>query len=232
MSYKIAICDDNGVDVQYISGLVNEWASQQQRQIRIDTFPSAEAFLFHYAEEKDYDILLVDIEMGDMDGVSMAKAVRTDNQSVQIVFITGYSDYIAEGYEVSALHYLMKPVHTEKLFNVLNRAAERLRKDEGTLLLELPGELVRIPFLEIRYLDVQRNYVTVHGRQDYTVKNTLSELESRLDERFFRIGRSYIVNLYFIQKVTKTEVYLSDHSILPLPRGQYESLNRAIITRV
>ena len=232
MLYKIAICDDNSVDVQYISGLVSKWAAQQQKQIRIDTFPSAEAFLFHYAEQKDYDILLVDIEMGEMDGVSMTKAVRKDNQSVQIVFITGYSDYIAEGYEVSALHYLMKPVHTEKLFGVLDRAAERLRKDEGMLLLELPGELVRIPFLEIRYLDVQRNYVTVHGRQDYTVKSTLSELEGRLDERFFRIGRSCIVNLYFIQKVTKTEVYLSDYSILPLPRGQYESLNRAIITRV
>lgn len=232
MSYKIAICDDNSVDVNYISGLVKEWARMRQKQTVINTFPSAEAFLFHYTEQKDYDILLLDVEMGEMDGVSMAKNIRRDNQSVQIVFITGYSDYIAEGYEVAALHYLVKPVHLEKLFEVLDRAAEKLRKNEGFLLLELPGEMVRIPFLEIRYLDVLRNYVTVHGRQDYTVKHTLSELETHLDERFYRIGRSCIVNLYFIKKVTKLEVYLSDGSILPLPRGQYENLNRAIITRV
>lgn len=232
MSYKIAICDDNSVDTEYISGLVQEWAHRKQRQITIHTFPSAEAFLFHYTEQKDYDILLLDVEMGEMDGVSMAKQVRKDNQSVQIVFITGYSDYIAEGYEVAALHYLVKPVHEEKLFMVLDRAAEKLRKNEGFLLLELPGETVRIPFLEIRYLDVLRNYVTVHGKQDYTVKHTLSELETHLDDRFYRIGRSCIVNLYYIRKVTRTEVYLSDGSILPLPRGQYENLNRAIITKV
>lgn len=232
MSYKIAICDDNHADVKYISELVKEWAHTRKKQITINSFPSAEAFLFHYTEQKDYDILLLDVEMGEMDGVSMAKAVRKDNQSVQIVFITGYSDYIAEGYEVAALHYLVKPVHEEKLMDVLDRAAERLKKDEGILLLELPGETVRIPFLEIRYLDVQRNYVTVHGRQDYTVKHTLSELEARLDERFYRIGRSFIINLYFIRKVTKTEVYLSDDTVLPLPRGQYENLNRAIITQV
>lgn len=232
MYYRIAICDDDSTDVEYISGLVKEWANIQQKQISIDTFPSAEAFLFHYAEQKDYDILLLDVEMGGMDGVSMAKTIRKDNQSVQIVFITGYSDYIAEGYEVAALHYLVKPVHTEKLFEVLDRAAEKLRKNEGFLLLKLPDETVKIPFLEICYLDVLRNYVTVHSKQDYTIKHTLSELETHLDERFYRIGRSCIVNLYFIRKVTKTEVYLSDGSILPLPRGQYESLNRAIISQV
>ncbi len=229
---RLAICDDNEADVQYISELVKDWAHLRQRQITIDTFPSAEAFLFQYAEQKDYDILLLDVEMGEMDGVSMAKTVRRDNQSVQIVFITGYSDYIAEGYEVAALHYLVKPVHEEKLMDVLDRAVERLKKDESILLLEFPGETVRIPFLEIRYLDVQRNYVTVHSKQEYTVKHTLSELEALLDERFYRIGRSCIINLYYIRKVTKTEVHLSDGSILPLPRGQYENLNRAIITQV
>ena len=58
-------------------------------------------------KEKDFDILLLDIEMGDMDGVTMAKKIRKDNETVQIVFITGYSDYIADGYDVQALHYLI-----------------------------------------------------------------------------------------------------------------------------
>lgn len=230
MSYKIAICDDNEADVQYISSLVSSWASKDNMQIQINTFSSAEAFLFHYSEQKDYDILLLDIEMEKMDGVTMAKTIRKENESVQIVFITGYSDYISEGYEVSALHYLMKPVHKDKLFEVLERAIEKLKKNERVLNLELSGEMVRVPFYEIRYLEVRQNYVTIHGKQDYTLKKTLGEFGTELDDRFFRAGRSYILNLSYIQRVTKNDVYLSDGSVIPLPRGLYEPLNRAIIS--
>ena len=228
-AYRIAICDDSRADAEYLSALVREWAQGQAVQLQL--FPSAEAFLFQYEEEKDYDLLLLDIEMGQMDGVSMAKAVRRENESVQIVFITGYSDYIADGYDVGALHYLLKPVKKEKLFEVLDRAAERLRKNERFLLLERGGIRVRVPFYEIRYLEVQQNYVTVHAKEPITVKKTLGEFEKELDERFFRLGRSYIVNLSCVRRIGKTEVTLSDGSVIPLPRGQYDALNRALIAR-
>lgn len=229
--YKIAICDDNHTDCDYVYSLVQNWAESMHNSVKINTFPSAESFLFHYAEEKDYDILLLDVEMGEMDGVTMAKAIRRQNETVQIVFITGYSDYIAEGYEVAALHYLMKPVREEKLFEVLNRACEKIKKNERCFYLELSGEMIRIAFFEIYYVDVQKNYITIHTEttHSFTVKKTLSELEAKLDERFFRIGRSCIVNLDYISRVTKTTVFLIDGTALPLPRGSYESLNRAII---
>ena len=166
-TYKIAICDDSQADAEYIATLVKEWA--KDRIVKIRTYPSAEAFMFNYAEEKDFDILLLDIEMGKMDGVTMAKAIRQDNESVQIVFITGYSEYIADGYDVAALHYLIKPVKTEQLLNVLDRAAERLKKNEKELLLKTADETVVMPVREIRYLDVQQNYVTVHGKTDVKV---------------------------------------------------------------
>ena len=221
-TYKIAICDDSQADVEYIAKLVKEWA--KDKIVVIKTYPSAEAFMFNYAEEKDFDILLLDIEMGRMDGVTMAKAIRQDNESVQIVFITGYSEYIADGYDVAALHYLIKPVKKEQLWSVLDRASERLKKNEKELLLKTAYETVVMPVREIRYLDVQQNYVTVHGKVDVTVKRTL-------DERFFRLGRSYIVNLTCVRRISKTEVILTDGSAIPLPRGQYDALNRAIIAR-
>ena len=209
---------------------MNSWADLRQANIQAEVFPSAEAFLFQYAENKDWDILLLDIEMGAMDGVTMAKRVRQDNEAVQIVFTTGYSDYIAEGYEVAALHYLMKPVNREKLLTVLDRAMEKRKQEERCLNLEAYGEMVRLPFYEIRYLDVHQNYVTVHAKVDYTVKRTLGDVEKELDDRFCRIGRGMILNLKYIQRVTKTDLYLSDGTILPLPGGAYEPLNRAIIS--
>lgn len=229
MNYNIAICDDSDADRQYISDIVSRWAEDRAHTVQISFFSSAENFLFHYADKTDYDILLLDIEMGAMDGVAMAKKLRLDNDTVQIVFITGYSDYISEGYEVAALHYLMKPVKEDKLFSVLDRAVDKLPKNEKVLNFEIGGEMVRIPVYQIRYADVSGNYVTIHACDDLTVKMTLGELEKELDDRFFRVGRSAIVNLTQISRVTKTEIKLNDGVTLPLPRGAYEGVNRAII---
>lgn len=229
MNYKIAVCDDSDADRQYFSGLTRKWAANTGHTVQTALFASAESFLFSYAEQDDYDILLLDIEMGGMDGVTMAKKLRQDNDNVQIVFITGYTDYISEGYEVAALHYLIKPVREEKLFSVLDRAAEKLAKNEKVLNFEVSRELVRIPVYQIRYAEVFGNYVTLHASESFTVKMTLSELERELDDRFYRVSRSVIVNLTQISRVTKTEIRLNDGTSLPLPRGAYEGVNRAII---
>lgn len=229
MGYKIAICDDMEEDVQYIASVVRNWGEKEKISVDLETFPSAESFLFRYAEQKDYDILLLDIEMRSMNGVELAKRIRKENDAVQIVFITGYTDYIAEGYDVSALHYLMKPLSVDKLYEVLNRAVMKIKKNEKSLFLSLSGEMVRILVYEIKYLEVQQNYVTIHAENNYTVKKTLGEFERELDERFYRMGRSFIVNLSCINRITKNNVFLSDGSVIPLPRGQYEPLNKAFI---
>lgn len=228
MDYRIAICDDKQEDREYVQQLTARWAQQRGNQMEMTEFCSAEQFLFS-CPQPDFDLLLLDIEMGEMDGVSLAKQVRRTNELMQIVFITGYSDYITEGYEVAALHYLMKPVKEEKLFAVLDRAVERLHKNTKVLTLETSEEMVRVPLYQVSALEVQRNYVTVHARQDYTVKKSLSELMEQLDERFFRVGRSAVVNLNDISRVTRSDIYLTDGRSIPLPRGAYDKLNRAII---
>ncbi len=230
MNYRLAVCDDDKAYANFIASLAKQWAASIGANAEIEQFPSAKAFLFRYEERKDFDILLLDIEMPGMDGVSLAKTLRRENEDIQIVFITGYTDYIAEGYEVSALHYLMKPVDEGKLMQVLTKAASR--RNEPMLTLALPGETTRIPFRKIRYLEVLHNYVTVHGDQDYSVKRPLGELEKELDEQFFRVSRSFILNLSYIRRVTRTEVELMSGERIPLPRGQYEKLNRAIIQRI
>lgn len=227
--YKIAICDDLESDRDYLKDLLNKWANDYSHLLNVDTFSSAESFLFHYEEAKDYDILLLDIEMGLMDGVSMAKKIRQDNDTVQIIFITGYSDYIAEGYEVNALHYLMKPVKEEKLFSVLERAIEKISKNDVVLNMDSANGMVRIPIYQIRFVEVFGNYVTIHADDDVVVKMTLNEAEKLLDERFYRVGRSVIVNLNEVSRVTKTEIKLLDGTSIHLPRGAYDGVNRAII---
>lgn len=143
--------------------------------------------------------------------------------------ITGYSDYIAEGYEVNALHYLMKPVKEEKLFSVLERAIEKISKNDVVLNMETANGMVRVPIYQIHYVEVFGNYVTIHADDDVVVKMTLNEVEKLLDERFYRVGRSVLVNLNEVSRVTKIEIKLLDGTSIHLPRGAYDGVNRAII---
>lgn len=228
MSYKIAICDDNKIDRIYLYNLVKIWLKDKEDTATVSEFESGESFLFDY-EDNDYDILLLDIEMAGIDGVKVAKKVREKNDLMQIIFITGYSDYIADGYDVAALNYLMKPIKEEKLFSVLDKAKEKLAKNERVVTLEANGQYYRIPLYKIRYVEVLANYLTIHANEEVKIKMTLSNFEKMLDERFVRIGRSFIVNLTKISRVSKNELRLDDGTLLPLARSAYEVVNRAII---
>lgn len=224
----ITLCDDNAFEREYIKSFVLDWAKRSETDIRVHEYPSAEAFLFAYGEHRP-DILLLDVEMPGQSGVELAKKLRRADKIMQIVFITAYSDYIAEGYDVAALHYLLKPVNREKLFSVLSRAVEKIADDGRKILLEMPDETTLVPIYEISHIEVVKNYITVHAGLDYTLKKPLKEIERDLDGRFFRVGRSYIVNLDFITRVTKSEISLKGGGTVPLPRGAYEKVNRAII---
>ena len=185
MILKLAICDDEQNQIEYITSLVTLWSAKEGHSCEIRAFESAEAFLFEYEENNTYDILLLDIEMGTMNGVDLAKTIRLSNDTVQIVFITGFPDFIAEGYEVSALHYLMKPVSEEKLHAVLDKAAANLAKAEKRLCVTFDRQVDYVPLSQITYIEAQKQYVEIHTTENcYRMKSSLSEVESKLDEFF------------------------------------------------
>lgn len=229
--FRFAICDDDPADADYVESLVKGWNQEAGIPLQTEKYPSAEAFLFAYGEDDSVDVLFLDIEMGAMSGIQLAKELRAMNARLQIVFITGYMEYMDQGYDVEALHYLIKPVTGEKLGAVLDRAMSRLKARENALTLSASGSRVRLPMHEIQYLEVMKNYVTVYAGagQEYSVKSTLNELEGELDDSFYRIHRSFIVNLRFVKKVTKSEVVLKDGKELPLSRKAYDGLNQAMI---
>lgn len=230
MNYTIAICDDNDADIKYLSLIVFEWARTAKIQIRIETFPSAEAFLFRYADEKSYDILLLDVKMRAMNGIALARQIRTQNETVQIVFITGFPDFIAEGYDVSALHYLMKPVREEKLFAVLDKAAKNIGKSERFLLFPVNSESRRISVGDIACVEsFAHSSVITTVSEKLEVKKKISDMEKLLGEGFIRCHRSYIVGIKHIQSISKTEVTLDNSMKLPLSRSNYNAVNQAFI---
>lgn len=227
---RIAICDDESSQIQYLSNLIDAWAKISTVSVSIQDFDSAEAFLFTYAEDNNFDILLLDIQMKTMDGIALAKEIRRDNETLQIIFITGFPDYIAEGYEVSALHYLMKPVSEQKLFEVLDRAVTRLQTSKRTILVQTSGGSVRIPADNIYFVEAFSHYVTLFVKDEQQNFNMrLSDMEKLLGEGFFRCHRSYIIGMKHVSRVTRSAMVLDTGKEIPLSRNLYDAANQAFI---
>ena len=165
-----------------------------------------------------------------MNGVELARKLRRAGAGLQIIFVSGYEQYLADGYDVAALHFLVKPVKKEKLFEVLGRAVQRLIRLEKSLVVTVDRAAVRLPLHTIIYAEAELNYVSLHTAGGvYRTKMTLTELEARLDDGFFRTGRSFIVGLRYVKGISKTSVTLDDGRELPLGRGLYAAANQAFI---
>lgn len=228
MKLNIALCDDEKSEIQYLTALVNRWAESSGNIAVIKSYISAESFLFDYEDGKNCDILLLDIQMSGMDGVQLAKTVREHNRSIQIIFVTGFGEYISSGYDVGALHYLIKPIGYAKLSDVLTRAAELITKDEPAVIFGSGGENIRIRLSDIFYIEALGHTVTLKfASGELDVKGTLALIKETLGDNFCYTHRSFLVNLEHIKRISRTEITLDNGMTVPVSRRMYDDINRA-----
>ena len=162
MAIRIAVCDDEEEQLQSLSGLLSKWAGHSGLSLDMRTFPSAEAFLFAYEEDSAYDILILDIEMKDISGMELARRIRKEDKRVEILFLNSHFEFISEGYEVDALHYLTKPVAEEKLYAVLTKALDRLSTEPPSLIINCQGETIKLYETDILYVESFLHYISIH----------------------------------------------------------------------
>ncbi len=230
MKYKIAVCDDDTEQREYLYGIVAAWAKKNRHLAEIKQYSEAKAFLFDYAEEKDFDILLLDIEMPAISGIDLAKEVRRGNAAVQIVFVTGYYEYFSDGFDVSALHYLIKPVDAGKLCPVLDKAVDNLAYRQRSVLLATADGDIKVSLVDILYIEAQNVYVvvhTVHG--NYRTRMALGKFCGQLDETFFKAHRSFVVGLKYVRKITRTDITMLNGDTVPISRGMYDEIHAALV---
>ena len=226
----ISICDDEKSEIDYLTKLINKWSQINKIVVNVSSFDSAEAFLFSYETDKSINILLLDIQMKQLDGITLAKQLRTEGGQMQIIFITGFSDFIAEGYDVSALHYLIKPVGEEKLFTVLDKALNLFNELCVSILVETENGQIKLFHHDIQYAEAFAHKTTIHTKDDdIDVRHYISDLVEMLGDDFSRVHRSYLVGMRHIRQITKTEVIMDNGKVIPLSRRRYDSINRAFI---
>ena len=227
---NIAVCDDEATERKAIEELVCEWSRLSSVNAAVESFPSAESFLFEFEENKNFDVLLLDVEMGRMNGIELARVLRDRSFSGAIVFITGYPDFMAEGFDVSALHYLLKPVNREKLFEVLSRAATLPTPKPRNIVFFAEGESVSLPADKILYAESRGHYMHVFTpSREYRTRMTVSAAEELFGSGFVRLGRAFVVNLEHVLRIGKTQLTLADGTELPVPRGAYNELNVSLL---
>ncbi len=227
---KIAICDDEKLQLNLLEKYCLVWLSENKLQAEITTYSSAEAFLFAYEDDKAFDILLLDIQMKELDGISLAKKLRELGDKLSIIFITGVKDFVFEGYHVQAIDYILKPAEQKKLENALDRAYKNMQKSEPYIFLQIDSEIVKVNERDILYIEsTGRKSLVYTCCGKYEIKKGISTIENELNQSFFyKCHRSYIINILHISSISKTDVKINA-SLIPIARGKWEELNRAFL---
>ena len=230
MVYRFAICDDERKQIEDVEAILLQWGRQRGHVCQISAFPSGEALLFAYGEDRAYDILLLDVKMKDLSGIDLARRIRQEDDRAEIIFLTSYFEFAGEGYDVDALHYLLKPVSGEKLMQVLDKAAERLAEQPPHVVIACEGSTIKLYESRILYVEAFLHYISIHtAEREYRIKENISSFEEKLSNAFFRTHRSYLVSLRHITRISRTSVTLEGEIELPLARGKYDEINRAYI---
>lgn len=228
----IAICDDEPRQAQALHDAVTAWARERDLPCQAEVFPNGEALWFACEGNDLYSILLLDVEMPGISGMELARCLRSSGSRAEIVFVTSHFELAGEGYEVDALHYLVKPVAAEKLFAVLDKAADRLAAEPNGVVITSGGETVKLYESDILYAESFRHDLVIHTKTaEYRIKENISDFAARLSPDFYRAHRSYVVNLKAVRRIARTGLTLEGGAEIPLARGKYDEVHRAFIDR-
>lgn len=232
MLVRAAIVEDETKLHEYYGKMMEAWGDA--RGVRFTTMfvESAEEYLFKYGGENLFDIIFLDVCMKGMNGMELAHEIRKFDRNVQIVFLTGKTEYVFEGYEIGAVRYLLKPVEESELAKTLDACMEKLgssREDYFTM--KYQGEHLRLSRSEIMYVKVEGHYLQMRtADRGYEWKGSLKEMLDKLDPvRFVMANRSAVVNLEFVSKITREECILENGETIPVSRGAYGPLNEAFM---
>lgn len=216
---RIGICDDEAASRDCLRLAIQKLLRQDDGAYF--EFSSGEgAAAWARKHQGELDVLFLDIEMRGMDGMETARQIREFDQDLILIFVTGYADYVFDGYQAGALGYLMKPVAPEQLAGVLERARQKLEQRAPELyVLRNADGIYRLPKREIRYVYSDRRIVTVvTAQREYPFYARLDDVAQDLGADFVRIHQRYLVNARAVSAVEGGEVAVGE-TRLPVSRS-------------
>ena len=225
----IAVCDDQAEELESLLTLLHGWQGDRRAAVRIHAFRSA-GELLDAAQHERFTLYLLDVMMPGTDGMEAAREIRTFDAAADIIFLTSSPGFAYESYGVRALEYLLKPITAKLLYPILDRLWLREQKPEEALTLKAGSTLIRVPFSQLSYVEVNGKhlYFNLADGQVREVVGSLKDYEGPLLARpeFMRIHRSYIVNMLQIGELSPTGVRTFSGQSLPVSRLLYPQLQK------
>lgn len=199
---RIAVVEDEEYYVNQLTGYLNEYQKTEKEELDITVYRDGDAVTAEYKSQ--FDIILMDVEMKFMDGMSAAEEIRKVDTEVVIIFITNMAQYAIRGYAVDALDYVLKPVSYFAFSQRLNRAISRMKKREQKVItVNIKGGAVRINIANIYYIESQGHNLVLHTiLGDYESAGTMKEVEEKLQGlNFCRGNKGYLINLQHVDGI-------------------------------
>ena len=226
---RVAICDDEKYMSDIIKTKVSDFFRRKNLKAVITQFSSGEELLKH---DKIIDILFLDIQMKNMDGMETAKKLRRREFKGFLIFITVLKEMVFQAFEVQAYDYLVKPLE-ERHFN---RTMERLfvsmqNANEANLLVQKGSESRIIPFEDIVFGEVvdRKVYLTLLSSEVIDYYDRIENLEAKLDSRFFRCHRSFLINLMHLKSYKNGMAYMESGKEIPVSRLRSKEFSSVIL---
>lgn len=203
---KIAICDDQSAHIDLLKPYVNEFFCIKEMNVEISEFFCGDSIL---KTEQPFDIIFLDIELGDITGIEVVKQLKCRNSKSVIIVVTSYADYLDDAMDLQVIRFLKKPVAQNKVYSALEKALLEINENLLTFSTKDNG-IVRIKKRDIIYIEAKLKYVTVYTISDkYHVKEPLKQIKVLLSSSDFAIPHnSFIVNMNYILKFRREEITL------------------------
>ena len=225
---KIAICEDNIIQCNYITALCKKSLTDYYNKYELYTFDCGEDLI---NSKIKFDIYLLDIQLIKMSGIDAANILKSNYKSPLIIFITAIKDYVFDAFDIHAFNYILKPINEERFRNILLSAIEKITKQNKFIIAKFNGLVKKIMLDDIMYIEsLQRkiNVYTLYNNIEYYYK--LSDIEKELTENnFFRCHKSFIVNLHFVHSYTNNSITLKNKEEIFLSKYKYVDFSKAFM---
>jgi len=230
----IALCDDDGRFRAQTARSLEDILEKRGVQAEVAKFRCAEDLLAAQAEGASFDLYLLDIVMPGMNGVTLARLVRTLYPTVPILFFTTSVDYAVEAFSIGAAHYVVKPFTREQFADAIDRALALVEKSAGAgVVLKTANGTVTVPFGDIVYSETDEHYqiVRLKGGQEIVTRLSGQALWAKLEpsRRFVRAGLKYVFNIAHMTGVGKNDVTLTGGAVIQVPRRAMPEVKSAYL---
>ncbi|MBD5544474.1 MAG: response regulator transcription factor [Lachnospiraceae bacterium] len=222
---RVAIVDNELLFTTVLKKMSTKILEKTSYTYSIDTYKSAESLLAALSSTA-YDLFFLDILLDGMNGMELARKIRSKTEGPNIVFITSSIDYAVESYEVAPLHYLVKPVtmvNLEEAFRRFFDAHKETAKEETVLLKDTSNQKVLLPVSDIYYAEILESKITLHTKGgSLFIRGRMDDLQKSLPgEHFYRCHRSFLVNFQHVTGSRRYDFITKDGSFVPIAKGNY-----------